>query len=255
MKKTICSAILILGMTAAALWAEDAMQAEATPGPAQPAATEAQPEAQPVEVKLDKNAREALKQEKAAQKQTEKAEQKQAEKAEQKQAEKAAQRQAEKVAQREQRQQKLAEKAAQKQQKQAGQPDAKEKMKPFRGDFKSDFDQSALKGNLGNAFKKYPEFRQIVEKELALEAQSRELMKKFKTEKNAQKKAELEKQLRDIVSQHFDARQARRLFELKIFEDRIQELRKQTENRNALKERIVDKRMMDLIGTDEDLRF
>lgn len=247
MKKTICSAILILGMTAAALWAEDAMQAEATPGPAQPAATEAQPEAQPVEVKLDKNAREALKQEKAAQKQ--------AEKAEQKQAEKAAQRQAEKAAQREQRQQKLAEKAAQKQQKQAGQPDAKEKMKPFRGDFKSDFDQSALKGNLGNAFKKYPEFRQIVEKELALEAQSRELMKKFKTEKNAQKKAELEKQLRDIVSQHFDARQARRLFELKIFEDRIQELRKQTENRNALKERIVDKRMMDLIGTDEDLRF
>lgn len=239
MKKTICSVILILGMTTATLWAEDAMQAEATPGPAQPAATETQPEAQPVEVKLDKNAREAMKQEKAAQKQ----------------AEKLAQKQAEKAAQRQHQQQKMAERAAQKQQKQAGQPAAKEKGRPFRGDFKSDFDQGALKGNLANAFKKYPEFRQIVEKELALEAQSRDLMKKFKTEKDASKKAELEKQLREVVSQHFDARQARRLFELKIFEDRIQELRKQTEDRNGLKERIVDKRMMELIGTDEDLRF
>ena len=238
MKKTISSLILILGMTTATLWAEDAMQAEATPGPAQPAATETQPEAQPVEVKLDKNAREAMKQEKAAQKQ----------------AEKLAQKQAEKAAQRQHQQQKMAQKAAQKQQKQAG-PDAREKGRPFRGDFKSDFDQSALKGNLANAFKKYPEFRQIVDKELALEAQSRELMKKFKTEKDAGKKAELEKQLRDVVGQHFDARQARRLFELKIFEDRIQELRKQTEDRNGLKERIVDKRMMELIGTDEDLRF
>lgn len=230
MKKMIFSGILLLGMTTATLWGEDSMQAEATPGPAQPEAAEAQPEAKPVEVKLDKNAREAIKQEKAAQKQVEKATEKQ------------------------QRQQKLAEKAAQKQ-KQASQPDPKEKLRPFRGDFKSDFDQSALKGNLANAFKKYPEFRQIVEKELALEAQSRDLMKKFKTEKNAGKKAELEKQLRDVVSQHFDARQARRLFELKIFEDRIQVLRKQTEDRNALKERIVDKRMMDLIGSDEDLRF
>ncbi|MBR0193621.1 MAG: hypothetical protein IJQ31_16315 [Thermoguttaceae bacterium] len=231
MKKLICSGILLLGMTTAPLWAEDAMQAEATPGPDQPAATETQPEAKPVEVKLDKNTREAMKQEKAAQKQ------------------------AEKVAQRQHQQQKMAQKAAQKQQRPAGKPEIKEKGRPFRGDFKSDFDQSALKGNLANAFKKYPEFRQIVEKELALEAQSRDLMKKFKTEKDAGKKAELEKQLRDVVSQHFDARQARRLFELKIFEDRIQELRKQTEDRNGLKERIVDKRMMELIGTDEDLRF
>lgn len=232
MKKTICSVILILGMTTATLWAEDAMQAQATPGPAQPAAAETQPEAKPVEVKLDKNTREAMKQEKAAQKQAERAAQKQM-----------------------QKQQKLQKQAQKQQQKQTGQPESKEKGKPFRRDFKSDFDQGALKSNLTSAFKQYPEFRQIVEKELALEAQSRELMKKFKNEKDAGKKADLEKQLRDVVSQHFDARQARRLFELKIFEDRIQELRKQTEDRNALKERIVDKRMMELIGTDEDLRF
>ena len=34
-----------------------------------------------------------------------------------------------------------------------------------------------------------------------------------------------------------------------------QENEKQTEDRNGLKDRIVDKRMMELIGTDEDLRF
>ena len=231
MKKTLSSVILILGMTTATLWAQDAMQAEATPGPAQPTAEETQPEAQAVEVKLDKKNREIMKQEKAAQKQ------------------------AEKEAKWQQLQKKMAERAAQKQQKQTGKPEIKEKGRPFRGDFKSDFDQSALKGNLANAFKKYPEFRQIVEKELALEAQSRDLTKKFKTEKDAAKKAELEKKLRDVVGQHFDARQARRMFELKIFEDRIEELRKQTEDRNSRKDRIVDKRMMELIGTDEDLRF
>lgn len=232
MKKMICAGILFLGLTTTAVWAEEAMQAQATPGPDQPAATETQPEAQPVKASLDKKTREALRQEKAAQKQ------------------------AEKVA-------KQAQKAAQKQEqttpkeKNPAQPQelAKEKTRPFRGDFKPDFDQRDLRGNIGAALKKYPEFRQIVENELELDAQCRDLVKKFKGEKKQGKKAEFEKQLRDVVNQLFDARQARRMFELKIFEDRIQELRKQTEERNGRKDRIVEKRMLELIGTDEDLRF
>ncbi|MDO4425631.1 MAG: hypothetical protein Q4D17_07715, partial [Planctomycetia bacterium] len=121
--------------------------------------------------------------------------------------------------------------------------------------FKSELDVTTLKGNMREALKIYPEFSKIVREEIQLEKRSRELARLIKQEKNPKKKNAMEAELRKIIYERFDVRQARRLYELKIFEERIQELRQQTERRNEKKDRIVEKRFIDLIGTDEDLRF
>ncbi len=123
------------------------------------------------------------------------------------------------------------------------------------GKFTSDLDVKSLGGNMKDAFKTRPEFRNIVQEEIALERKSRELARQIKQEKNPKKKSAMETELREVVAGHFDVRQTRRLYELNFFEERIQELRMQIETRNEKKDRIVEKRLTDLIGTDEDLRF
>lgn len=123
------------------------------------------------------------------------------------------------------------------------------------GNFKSELDVKSLNGSMKDAFKTHPEFRKIVQEEIALEKRSRELARQIKQEKNWKKKGKMEEELRRVIEEHFDVRQTRRLYELKIFEERIQDLRSQIEARSEKRDRIVEKRLMDLIGTDEDLRF
>ncbi|MBQ2821278.1 MAG: hypothetical protein IJF17_06800 [Thermoguttaceae bacterium] len=152
----------------------------------------------------------------------------------------------------------VAEKAAKNEKNKKKEQEKKQKEKGNEQDvrnFKSELDVTTLKGNMREALKIYPEFSKIVREEIQLEKRSRELARLIKQEKNPKKKNAMEAELRKIIYEHFDVRQARRLYELKIFEERIQELRQQTERRNEKKDRIVEKRFIDLIGTDEDLRF
>lgn len=121
--------------------------------------------------------------------------------------------------------------------------------------FKSDLNRQDLLRSPQEAFKTHPEFKKLVEEELRLERQSRELVRQAKNEKDLQKKDVLREELRKVVEQHFVVKQERRLYELKLLEERIQELRIQIERRNERKDLIIERRMMDLIGTEEDLQF
>lgn len=131
----------------------------------------------------------------------------------------------------------------------------KEKPKNQTLSFKSDFNGRALTGNLEAAFKTHPEFKALVEEEVVLERQSRALVKKYRAENDVERKKALEAELRTLVERHFTVRQERRLFELKLFEERIATLREEIEARNEKKDRIVEKRLIDLTGSEEDLRF
>jgi len=121
--------------------------------------------------------------------------------------------------------------------------------------FKSDLSRQDLLRSPQEAFKTHPEFKKLVEEELRLERQSRALVQQIKNEKDSSKKDVLREELRKVVGEHFVVKQERRLYELKLLEERILELRAQIEGRNERKELIIERRMMDLIGTEEDLQF
>lgn len=133
--------------------------------------------------------------------------------------------------------------------------DEKALAKAAKTNFKGEFVGRSFEGNLQVVLRNHPDFKKLVEEEVELERQSRELVRQHRAEKNPQKKAALETQLRTAVERHFVVRQERRLYELKLIEERVGNLRKQIEARNGKKDRIVEKRLEDLIGTDEDLRF
>lgn len=126
---------------------------------------------------------------------------------------------------------------------------------PDRTNFKHDFSRQPPFGNPEAIFRSHPEYKQLVESETDFEKQSRELVRRYNTETNTNKKKDIENELRTVVGQHFEVRQKRRLYELNLFKERIEQMRAQIESRTEKKDRIIDQRIQDLIGSKEDLSF
>ncbi len=65
----------------------------------------------------------------------------------------------------------------------------------------------------------------------------------------------LKPQITELVNKHFDVRQQRRSLELKRLEDELQRLRETIDRRSKARKEIVEKRVSELIGREDDLRF
>ena len=65
----------------------------------------------------------------------------------------------------------------------------------------------------------------------------------------------LKKQLEDLVAKHFDVRQQRRALELKRLEAELQRLREAMERRQKAREKLIQERVTDLVGHEEEPAF
>jgi hypothetical protein len=94
----------------------------------------------------------------------------------------------------------------------------------------------------------------LLKQEMDLERRTRELADDYR-QTPAAKRDEIKKQLAKLVDQQFDVRQQRRQLELKRLEEELKGLRDAIERRNKARQQIVEKRVTELLGPEEDGGF
>ena len=99
-----------------------------------------------------------------------------------------------------------------------------------------------------------PEMYKLVKEDMDLERQSRELAQQYRRAPSEQRE-KLKQQIEEVVNKHFDARQQRRSLELKRLENQLQRLREAVERRAKARKELVEKRVSDLIGREDEAGF
>jgi hypothetical protein len=102
--------------------------------------------------------------------------------------------------------------------------------------------------------KKDPDMFKVLKQEMDLERQTRELAGDFRQAAPV-KRDEIKKQVEKLVDQQFEVRQQRRQLELKRFEEELQRLRDAIERRSKARKQIVERRVAELLGQEEDTGF
>jgi hypothetical protein len=87
-----------------------------------------------------------------------------------------------------------------------------------------------------------------------LERECHELALQYRRAPKAQQDA-LKKKLEESVNKHFEARQERRLLEVKRLEEEVQRLRESIAKRNEGKPQAVSRRIAELLGQAEEPPF
>jgi hypothetical protein len=96
-----------------------------------------------------------------------------------------------------------------------------------------------------------PEMEKLMRTDVELDRQSRNLAERFRAA-SKDEQDEIKKKLSEIVTAQFEARQERRTLELKHLEDEIKRIRESIDKRNHSKEQIVDRRVSELLGQDDN---
>ena len=102
--------------------------------------------------------------------------------------------------------------------------------------------------------KKDPEMFKILKQEIDLDHQTKDLVDDYR-QAPASKRGDLKTQVEKLVDQQFEVRQQRRQLELKRFEEELQRLRDAIEKRSKARKQIVEKRVVELLGQEEDVGF
>ena len=102
--------------------------------------------------------------------------------------------------------------------------------------------------------KKDPELFKVLRTEMDLERQTRDAVRDYR-EADSAKREEIKKQVEKLVTQQFEVRQQRRQLELKRFETELQSVRDAIERRNKNRQQIIERRVAELLGQDEDTAF
>ncbi|MCC6124446.1 MAG: hypothetical protein IT426_05770 [Pirellulales bacterium] len=97
-------------------------------------------------------------------------------------------------------------------------------------------------------------------KEAELDRQVQELAEAFRRHpadapEAAKEREKIQKEIEKLVNEQFNLRQERREKELKLFEEQIKRLRETIEKRQKAREEIIERRMKELLGQDDDMRF
>ena len=107
-----------------------------------------------------------------------------------------------------------------------------------------------------------PEMYEFMKREAELNQKVQELADRYRNLGNTPRggpgdvnSGEIQKQIEKLVSEQFDLRQERRQKELTKFEEQIKKLRTTIEKREKLKTEIIDRRVKELLGQDDDTRF
>ena len=91
--------------------------------------------------------------------------------------------------------------------------------------------------------------------DMELEHHSRNLAMRYREASEEEEREEIREQLEKAVNEHFEVRQERRAIELERLEREINRLREVIERRNEARDRILGRRMNELLGVEDELRF
>lgn len=109
------------------------------------------------------------------------------------------------------------------------------------------------------ALQKYdPELYELEKKDRELERSSVELgqhYRRLSPEQQRERGQAMKNALQTNVDKHFEVRQARRQLQLKRLEEELNRMRAAIERRNELRKQIVERRVMELIGEQNELDF
>jgi hypothetical protein len=81
-----------------------------------------------------------------------------------------------------------------------------------------------------------------------------DLSRRYRNATEAQRD-QIRKALAEVVTKHFDVRQQRRELELKRMDEQLQRLRDAIKKRQDSRQRIIDRRVSELVGSDGSLDF
>lgn len=99
-----------------------------------------------------------------------------------------------------------------------------------------------------------PEMFKLLKEDRDLGRQSHELAMQYRRAPSDQRE-KLKQQIADLVGKHFDVRQQRRALELKRLESELQRLRDLADRRANAKKELVEKRVSELVGREDEVRF
>lgn len=99
-----------------------------------------------------------------------------------------------------------------------------------------------------------PEMRQLDQAEREMERKCIDRSMRFR-DAAKEDRAALQKELAEAVNKHFELRQQRRELKMKRLEEELQRLRDAIKRRQDAREEIVKKRVSELLGEAEDMRF
>lgn len=98
-----------------------------------------------------------------------------------------------------------------------------------------------------------PEMERLANKEMRLESETMALVRKYR--QASQKDDDLKKEIETAIGEQFEVRQQLRKLELKRVEAELQRLRDAIERRNKARKQIVERRVAELLGQEEDVGF
>jgi len=99
-----------------------------------------------------------------------------------------------------------------------------------------------------------PEMFKLLQQDYQLDRETQELAMQYRQAPADQREA-LKKKLEESVGRHFEARQQRRSLELKRLEEQLDRLRESIDKRNKNQKEIVNRRVSELLGVDDPMRF
>ncbi len=99
-----------------------------------------------------------------------------------------------------------------------------------------------------------PEMYKLLKEDAELDRKSRELAVEFRRAPNDQRE-KIKQLLEQVVNQHFEVRQQRRSLELKRLEEELKSLRDRMDRRAKARKEIVNKRVSELLGVEDDMHF
>lgn len=98
-----------------------------------------------------------------------------------------------------------------------------------------------------------PEMYKLWKEDDDLERQTFDLGMRYRRAPS-EERAKIKQQLIEVAGKQFEVRQQRRLLELKRLEEEIKRLRGNIELRNEARDKLIDKRILEVIG-DDDISF
>lgn len=102
----------------------------------------------------------------------------------------------------------------------------------------------------GSMEKNDPEMYQLLKSDMDLDRQVREQAMQYARAPKDQRE-QIRKQVQELVDKHFDVRQQRRSLELKRLEEELKRMREAMDRREKLRKDLVDKRVAELIGSND----
>ncbi len=99
-----------------------------------------------------------------------------------------------------------------------------------------------------------PEMHKLLQADFNLAIQSQELAVQYRQAPQDQREA-IKQKLEKTITEHFEARQQRRLLELQRLEEELKRLRESIDKRKEAQAQIIQRRVSELLGLEDDTQF